>query len=163
MNKTLLVAGIAIFIGLAIWYWYFRPKYIMGETAPDFEAKVLSGETVKLSDLRGKYVLLQFWGSWCGPCRAENPHLVALYNKYHDKGFEIFSVGIERREDQWKRAIESDGMIWKYHTSDFKEFDGEIAGKYRIHSIPSTWLIQPDGIIRGVNLTPEAIEQVLNH
>ncbi|MCB9316946.1 MAG: TlpA family protein disulfide reductase [Lewinellaceae bacterium] len=142
-------------------YQYRQPRFIAGETAPDFTTTLANGETVQLSDLRGKYVLLQFWGSWCGPCRAENRHLVPLYEQFHDQGFDIFSVAIESNERSWKRAVEMDGLYWKYHTVEYNQFKGPLARQFNIHSIPTTFLINPDGRIMGVNLKTDQLEKML--
>lgn len=143
-------------------YQYRQPRFIAGEKAADFTATLLNGQTAQLSDFRGKYVLLQFWGSWCGPCRAENPHLVDLYKKYHEQGFEIFSVAIEQNERRWQQAIAGDGLLWPYHTAEFDQFNGPIAQLFNIHSIPTTFLINPDGMIIGVRLRPAQIDDMLS-
>jgi thiol-disulfide isomerase/thioredoxin len=161
MNKKtlLIILGLAIFA--FAWYKYRTPRFITGEKAPDFETTLPTGEKAHLSDLKGKFVLLQFWGSWCGPCRMENPALGLLYQKYHASGFEIFSIGVERNQTSWQRAIQHDGMVWKYHAADFKEFDGEIPRLFNIHSIPATFLINREGMIVGVNLPPAEMDQKL--
>lgn len=151
----LLIAGALLF------YRYRQPRFVAGEKAPDFTTTLAGGETFRLSDLKGKYVLLQFWGSWCGPCRAENPHLAQLYAKYHDKGFEIVSIAIEQNPRNWQRAIQSDGMVWKYHTAEFEYFKGPLAKMFNIHSIPTTFLINPEGTIMGVNLEPDMMEKMM--
>jgi thiol-disulfide isomerase/thioredoxin len=156
-----ILLGLVFLGGAYVWYKYRQPRFAAGEPAPDFQATLSDGKNIRLSDLKGKYVLLQFWGSWCGPCRAENPHLVDLYRQYHDKGFEIFSIGVEQNPRAWQRAIETDGMIWPYHTADFREFDGELAQIYNIKSIPATFLISPEGVIMGVNWRPQQIGKVL--
>lgn len=160
-NKRNLILLALVAIVAYVVYQYRQPKFVAGENAPDFEVSLLNGERAKLSDLKGKYVLLQFWGSWCGPCRKENPELVALYQKYHDKGFEIFSVGIEPNPRQWQNAIAKDGLVWKYHTMESGEFDGGIAKQYNIKSIPAIFLINPEGVIMGVNLKPEYLQRML--
>lgn len=142
-------------------YQYRQPRFIAGEKAPAFEVSLLNGQHAQLAELRGKYVLLQFWGSWCGPCRAENPYLAALYRQFQAKGFEIFSVAIESNPANWQRAIAADGMIWKYHTAEFEQFSGPVARLFNIHSIPTTFLINPDGRIMGVNWTPDQLEKTL--
>lgn len=161
-KKNLLFIAAFALIGLA-WYWYRTPHVRAGETVPDFQATLVTGEQLRMSDLRGKYVLLQFWGSWCGPCRRENPHLRALYDKFHAQGFEIFSIGIETNPIQWQRAMQQDGMIWKYHTSELKSFDGSIPVMFNIKSIPTTILVNTDGAIMGVDLDPEQIDKRLTN
>lgn len=162
MDKKTIIFLLVLISGAALWYKFRQPRFMAGETAPDFQATLLTGEQVRLSDLKGKYVLLQFWGSWCGPCRAENPHLLELYEKYHAKGFEIFSIGVETNPANWRRAIQKDGMVWKYHSADFKEFDGELTRLFNIKSIPATFLLNPEGKIMGVGLDPAQIENRLS-
>ncbi|MEI6409603.1 MAG: TlpA disulfide reductase family protein [Bacteroidota bacterium] len=157
MNKKNLIFLAAFILIWFAWRWYRMPHVRAGETVPDFQATLVTGEQMHFSDLKGKYVLLQFWGSWCGPCRRENPQLLALYNKYHDKGFEIFSVGVESNPQQWKNAMQHDGMIWKYHTSELQSFDGAIPKQFNIKSIPTTILVNNDGTIMGVDLDPDQI------
>lgn len=159
-TRTLLIIGLLAIVAI-VFYKYRQPRFGSGELAPDFEVGLLNGERAKLSDLKGKYVLLQFWGSWCGPCRRENPELVKLYNKFHDKGFEIFSIGIEQNPRAWQNAINNDGMVWKYHSMESGDFDGGRALQYNIKSIPATFLINPEGQIMGVNLQPVYIERML--
>lgn len=142
-------------------YKYRMPRFVAGEKAPDFEVGLLSGERAKLSDLKGKYVLLQFWGSWCGPCRRENPELVSLYQKYHERGFEIFSIALEQNPRAWQYAIAQDGLVWKYHAMESVEFDGGRAKQYNIKSIPATFLLNAEGVIMGVNLKPIYMDKML--
>jgi thiol-disulfide isomerase/thioredoxin len=156
-----ILSGLVLLAGVYFWYQHRLPRFGAGEQAPDFQATLADGKTARLSDLKGKYVLLQFWGSWCGPCRAENPHLADLYRQYRDKGFEIFSVGVEQNPNAWQRAVKNDGMVWPYHTVDFQEFGGELAQLYNIKSIPATFLINPEGAIVGVNWRPGQIEKAL--
>ncbi|HAD12852.1 MAG TPA: TlpA family protein disulfide reductase [Saprospirales bacterium] len=159
-TRTLIIIGVLAIVAY-VFYQYRQPRFASGEVAPDFEVGLLNGERAKLSDLRGKYVLLQFWGSWCGPCRKENPELVIIYQEFHEKGFEIFSVGIEQNPNSWKSAINRDGLVWKYHTMESGEFNGGLALQYNIKSIPATFLINPEGQIMGVNLKPVYIERML--
>ena len=160
-NKPTFLIIILLLLVALIYVKYRQPRFVAGEQAPDFEVGLMNGERAKLSDLKGKYVLLQFWGSWCGPCRQENPELVALYQKYHEKGFEIFSVGIEPTERAWKKAIENDGLVWKYHTMESSEFNGGRAQQFNVHSIPTLFLINPEGVIMGVNLKPIYMDKML--
>jgi peroxiredoxin len=134
---------------------------VAGEKAPDFSITMINGAEVRLSDLRGKHVLIQFWGSWCGPCRAENPHLADLYQKHRHTGFEIISIAIEQTPRAWQQAIQSDGLVWKYHTAEFNQFNGPLAKLFNIHSIPATFLINPDGVIMGVNLHADQMDKML--
>lgn len=161
MNKKNLIFLAAFVLVWLVWRWYRMPHVMAGEAVPDFQATLVTGEQMRFSDLKGKYVLLQFWGSWCGPCRRENPHLLALYNKYHDKGFEIFSVGIESNPQQWQNAIQRDGMIWKYHSSELQSFEGVVPKQFNVKSIPTTILVNHDGTIMGVNLDPDQIDKRL--
>jgi peroxiredoxin len=157
--KFALVA--AVVLAAFAWYQFRKPRYISGETAPDFQVTLKDGQAAKLSDLRGKYVVLQFWGSWCGPCRAENRHLTELYKKYHEKGLEIFSVGVEQNPEAWAKAIEKDGLVWRWHTADFHSFDGDLPRQFNIRAIPATFLINPEGVINGVNLSVDQMDKIL--
>lgn len=161
--KTTRTLGLFALLALValIFYKYRQPRFVAGEKAPDFEVGLLSGQRAKLSDLQGKYVLLQFWGSWCAPCRKENPELVALYKKYHARGFEIFSIALEPSPRSWQRAIVQDSLLWKYHAMESAEFDGGRAKQFNIKSIPATFLLNHEGVIMGVNLKPEYIDKML--
>lgn len=118
--------------------------------APDIVLKSPDGKTIKLSKLKGKMVLIDFWASWCGPCRQENPNVVEAYNKYKSskfnnaKGFEVYSVSLDRNEDAWKKAIEVDKLAWKNHGWDK---DGTVSKLYRVQSIPSGFLVDGEGNI----------------
>lgn len=133
-----------------------------GTQAPDFELKSPKGKKVKLSKLKGKMVLIDFWASWCRPCRGENPNVVQAYNKYHKrkfkngKGFEVLSISLDRNEENWIAAIEADGLKWKNHGWDK---DGTVSDLYSVTSIPKAFLVDGDGKIiasgndvRGMNL-----------
>ena len=158
INLILIAAALLIAF---IWYRYRQPRFVAGEQAPDFQITLTDGSSARLSDTKGKYTLLQFWGSWCGPCRAENPYLAALYRKYHDRGFEIISVALEQNPRNWQRAIAEDGMIWRYHGMESADFGGPIAHQYNIHSIPAIFLINPEGKIMGVNTPPDELDKIL--
>lgn len=140
----------------------------IGDKAPDFEQTGVDGKTIKLSSLKKRIVLIDFWASWCRPCRYENPTVVAAYNKYHKKkfnggkkGFEVLSVSLDQNSNSWKKAIEADGLIWKYHTSDLKGWGNEVAQLYKITSIPNNFLIDGNGIIIAKNLRGPTLEQEL--
>ncbi|HEY9258457.1 TlpA disulfide reductase family protein [Chitinophaga sp.] len=134
----------------------------MNQVAPDFSAATPDGKTMKLSDLRGKYVLLDFWASWCGPCRAENPNVVKAYNRFKDKNFDILGVSLDRTGDEakWTAAIEKDGLTW-HHVSDLKWWNSDVAKLYMINSIPQNFLLDPQGRIIAMNLRGEALEAAL--
>lgn len=123
----------------------------MGQIAPDIELPNPAGEMIKLSDLRGKYVMIDFWAAWCKPCREENPNVVALYNEYNSRGFEIFGVSLDRTKEAWVDAIAEDGLTWT-QVSDLQYFNSAAAELYQIAAIPATYLIDPDGKIIGKDL-----------
>lgn len=134
----------------------------IGKIAPDFEQADTSGHQVRLSALRGKYVLIDFWASWCVPCRAENPNLVECYKKYHAKGFEILGISLDRQDkkDAWIKAIHDDHLLWP-QLSDLKFTKNEVALAYGIFAIPQNFLIDPQGYIIGKDLRGEALEAAL--
>jgi thiol-disulfide isomerase/thioredoxin len=141
----------------------------VGQAAPEISLPDLNGKVRSLSALKGKVVLLDFWASWCGPCRRENPHVVEVYKKYKSKGFDIFSVSLDgadprrgmspeqekqAKEDgkkKWQAAIEKDGLVWANHVSDLQHWGSAAAALYGVNSIPRTFLIGKDGKIIAVN------------
>lgn len=151
-------------------YIYHIPNYGSGEAAPNFQGTKPNGETFELKDLQGQYVLLEFWGSWCGTCRAAHPELIKTYDKFHDKeykdasGFEIVSVGMEKKEDRWKRAIEKDGLKWEYHTAEFSReyFKTPLALDYNITWAPTSYLIDTKGNIIDVNPSKAKLDKFLS-
>ncbi|MBP6446793.1 MAG: TlpA family protein disulfide reductase [Saprospiraceae bacterium] len=157
INKFLNIVLIVLVIGYIINYFYRLPKYESGEKALDFTSTLLSGDTFTLSQLRGSYVLLDFWGSWCGPCRRESPDLVSLYNEMKEQkfkaagSFHIVSIGIETKRENWENAIQKDGLIWPYHIGEMDRFSGKIAKLYGVREIPTKYLINPEGVILSVN------------
>lgn len=130
-----------------------------GDIAPEIELTNPAGKIIKLSSLKGKMVLIDFWASWCGPCRQENPHVVALYNKYKNQNFTIYSVSLDKDKEAWKRAIKSDGLVWTTHVSDLLQWETPLVQQYGFNSIPFTVLIDANGLIVGKNLQGEALEQ----
>ena len=131
-----------------------------GAVAPDIDLPNPEGKSVPLSSLRGKYVLLDFWASWCGPCRQENPNVVKAYEKYKDKGFTIYSVSLDQSKDKWLKAIQADHLTWT-HVSDLKFWQSAAAQTYRVEAIPQSFLLDPQGHIIGKNLRGEALEAKL--
>lgn len=134
-------------------------KSDMGNAAPDFSGPTPDGETLSLQDAMGKYTIIDFWASWCRPCRIENPNVVKVYNKYHDKGLNIISVSLDRegQKDKWLQAIEDDKMDW-YHVSNLKFWQDPIAQQYNIRSIPATFLLDENGMIIDKDLRGAALE-----
>ena len=130
----------------------------IGDVAPEIELPSLKGGTAKLSALKGKVVLLDFWASWCGPCRRENPNVVKLYNKYHTKGFDIYGVSLDKTKNAWQQAVEKDGLVWT-QVSDLKFWQSKGAKTYKVQSIPQTFLIDKKGKIAGIGLRGLALEQ----
>jgi len=133
-----------------------------GAEAPDFTQLDVNGKPVKLSDFRGKYVLLDFWASWCGPCRRENPNVVKAYQTYKDKGFTVLGVSLDRDgdRDKWLAAIEKDGLPWT-QVSDLKAWENEAAKLYEVNAIPMNFLIDPNGKIIAKYLRGAALEETL--
>ena len=136
-------------------------KYGQGDVAPDIVMNDPNGQERKLSDLRGKVVLLDFWASWCGPCRRENPSVVRAYEKYKDRGFEVFSVSLDSDASRWKKAIEQDQLTWPNHVSDLAGWRNAASREYGISSIPHTMLIDRDGSILATHLRGQGVESAL--
>lgn len=131
-----------------------------GTLLPDFAQADTSGKSVSLSSLRGNYVLVDFWASWCGPCRQENPNLVAAFNKYKDKKFTVLGVSLDKAKEAWIDAIHMDGLAWT-HISDLQGWQNSVAQQFQIFNIPQNFLIDPDGKVIGKNLRGPALERKL--
>ena len=132
------------------------------EMAPEISLKDPSGKQLNLSSLRGKVVLIDFWASWCSPCRQANPHVVSLYKKFNARGFTVFSVSLDKDKEAWKRAIKSDGLIWNTHVSDLLQWETPLVQAYGFNSIPFTVLVDQNGKIIGRNLPMNELENKIN-
>ena len=137
-------------------------KTAVGAMAMDFTQNDTLGKAVSLSSFRGKYVLVDFWASWCGPCRVENPNVVRMFNQYKDKGFTVLGVSLDREnaKEKWMKAIHDDNLTWT-HVSDLKYWDNEVAKQYGIRAIPQNILVDPSGRIVARNLTGKKLESKL--
>jgi peroxiredoxin len=133
----------------------------VGDEAIELALPSPDGKIISLKSLRGKVVLLDFWASWCGPCRQENPNVVSAYNQYKNKGFTVFSVSLDENAEKWKAAIAKDGLVWPNHISDLKGWKSKAAELYNVKGIPMTFLLDKKGVIIATNLRGEALHQKL--
>lgn len=174
MKKTILITTLVIVASVAT-LLAINPKLLRtfyspanGEKAPSLIYKNPEDKVMGLNELKGKIVMIDFWASWCGPCRRINPAVVALYKKYHGKkfkggsDFEIFSVSLDQNKTAWINAIKADNLNWPYHVCDFGGWNSEAAAKYGVNSIPRAFLIDGEGTIIGSNLHPEEIDLELS-
>ena len=130
----------------------------VGQIAPEFEGPGPKGETVRLKEILGKITIIDFWASWCRPCRVENPNLVRTYNKFKDKGLTIIGVSLDRNKPNWLKAIEDDGLKWS-HVSNLKYWSDPIAQMYQVRAIPASFILDKEGVIIAKNLRGNALDQ----
>lgn len=171
MKKTWIVLFAAL-LSINVHAQYANDKIQVGQDAPELEFKNPEGNIIKLSEIYdGRYVLVDFWASWCGPCRRANPRLVKTYREYKDKryegaknGFTVLSVSMDQNKDKWVAAIAKDSLEWEYHMSDLGAWNSEPAQIYGVSYIPQAFLVSPEGKVVGkYNNAEEAVEELNKH
>ena len=154
MIPLLLLTAVLGLTGLA------QSKPISGQPAPEVSLPGMDGKMLRLADLKGSVVLIDFWASWCGPCRRNNPHLVKLYKKYHGKGLEILGVSLDENGQDWRGAVQQDGLGW-LQVNDNKGWSAASAASYGVDAIPVSFLVGKDGVVRGVDLVGWELESAI--
>jgi thiol-disulfide isomerase/thioredoxin len=166
-ENWILIVLASVFIYFVGRYFYRQPNAVNGSLSPNFSGLLLNGDSFHLSSLRGSYVLLDFWGSWCAPCIEEAPQLKRLHNQFYGKKFQdaqnfhIVGIGVETDRARWVRAVEGLGLNWQNHISDFQSLNSTVLKQYGVRVIPTKILLNPSGIIVGVNPSFEEIEKKL--
>jgi thiol-disulfide isomerase/thioredoxin len=167
MKKIVLFICLTISISAIAQLQYIKPGLNIGDKAPELNYNSPEGKPIALSSLKGRIVLIDFWASWCGPCRMENPNVVMVYTEFKDKKFKggsnftIYSVSLDKSKDSWVAAITKDKLSWPYHVSDLKYWQSAAARSYQIEAIPSNFLISGDGTIIAKNLRGEELRNAL--
>jgi thiol-disulfide isomerase/thioredoxin len=171
MKKTLSTLVLMLGLFFAASAQSYENQFIkIGQQAPELAFPSPQGKAMKLSEInKGRYVILDFWASWCGPCRGANPGLVKMYNEYTQKkfkgakkGFTVVSCSLDKNADAWKAAIQKDGLLWEYHMSDLKQWESDAARLYGLQYIPQCFLLGPDGKIIGKYSRAEEAKQDLD-
>lgn len=159
------------FIGISIFYlgkyFYMKPGIKAAQPCPNIEATLSNGESFNLKEYHGKYILIDFWGSWCGPCRKESPALKEFYSAWNNtkfkdaEGLEIISIGIEDSKENWAAAKEKDQLLWPLHILELDKFNSSLVKKFGVKEIPTKILVGPDKMILGVNQTFDSMSSLL--
>lgn len=170
--KAQLIKILLLLVVVAIVYYFLlrQADHKQGKKAPGFEAELINGQKFNLSELRGDYVLLDFWGSWCPPCRKENPQLVSLYKSFNNKksqnneGFKVVSIALEKNDKSWRDAANRAGFTWPHQIVQLSKVVilSPLAQKYAVKSIPAKFLIDPEGTILMVNPSIDEIDDFLS-